>query len=147
MAAVQTSREGWPQRVKFSVVKWFRSPEMTRWAKRHLGGYSHVVSDGLKCFEAVAQSGCTHEAVITGGGCATVEKPGFYWVNTILGNLKTALRSSCHSFKPKYAQCCLAEFEYRFNRRSSLPDLIPRLAHAALRMPSLPERLLKHGLC
>ena len=147
VAAVQTSEEGHPQRVKFSVVKGFRNSEITQWAQHHLSDDVHVVSDGLKCFEAVTQSGCTHEAVITGGGRAAVEKPEFYWVNTILGNLKTALRSSYHSFEPKYAQRYLAEFEYRFNRRSSLPDLIPRLAYVALRTPPLPEKLLKHGLC
>ena len=76
-----------------------------------------------------------------------MEKPEFYWVNTVLGNLKTALRSSCHSFDAKYAQRYLAEFEYRFNRRYSMPDMIPRLAYVALRTPPLPERLLKHGLC
>jgi len=56
------------------------------------------------------------------------------------GNLKSALRGSCRSFEPKCAQRRLAEFEYRFNRRYSLPDLIPRLACAALRTPPLPEK-------
>ncbi len=42
----------------------------------------------------LTQAGCAHEAVISGGGRATVENPEFYWVNTVSGNLKTALRSS-----------------------------------------------------
>ena len=37
----------------------------------------------------------------------------------------------------------LAEFEYRFNRRFDLPDIIPRLVYVALRTPPMPERLLK----
>jgi len=37
----------------------------------------------------------------SGGGRAAVEKDEFYWVNTVLGNLKTALRSSYHSFDAK----------------------------------------------
>jgi len=95
----------------------------------------------------VKQAGCAHEAVIIiSSGCAAVEKPEFYWVNTVLGNLKTALRISYHSFDPKYAPRYLAEFEYRFNRRYSLPDLIPRLAYFALRMPPISEILLKHSL-
>lgn len=146
VAAVQTSEEGHPQRVKLSVVKGFRKSEIAQWATQHLSNGAHVVSDGLSCFDAVEQAGCTHEAVVTGGGRASVEKPQFYWVNTVLGNLKSALRSSYHSFDPKYAQRYLAEFEYRFNRRYSLPDLIPRLAYVALRTPPMPERLLKHRL-
>ena len=37
----------------------------------------------------------------------------------------------------------LSEFEYRFNRRFDLPDIIPRLVYVALRTPPMPERLLK----
>ena len=128
------------------MVRGFRKREIARWAGQHLAAGTQVVSDGLKCFDAVSEAGCVHEAVITGGGRAAVEKPQFYWVNSVLGNLKTALRSSYHSFDPKYAARYLAEFEYRFNRRYSLPDLIPRLAYVALRTPPMSEKLLKHGL-
>ena len=99
-----------------------------------------MVSDGLVCFKAVAESGCSHQTVITGGGPAAVDKPEFYWVNTVIGNLKTAIRSTYHSIDAKYAQRYLAEFEHRFNRRYSLPDLIPRLAWVALRTPPMPEK-------
>ena len=46
-------------------------------------------------------------------------------------------------FVPSMAQRYLAEFEYRFNRRFDLPDIIPRLVYVALRTPPMPERLLK----
>ena len=67
----------------------------------------------------------------------------FRWVNTILGNIKNALRGTYHAIRPKYAQRYLSEFEYRFNRRFDLPDIIPRLVYVALRTPPMPERLLK----
>jgi len=50
---------------------------------------THVISDSLKCFDAVTQAGCGHQAVISGGSRAVVDKPEFHWVNTVLGNLKT----------------------------------------------------------
>ena len=80
---------------------------------------------------------------LTGGGKAAVERPEFRWVNTILGNIKNALCGTYHAVRPKYAQRYLAEFEYRFNRRFDLPDIIPRLVYVALRTPPMPERLLK----
>lgn len=83
---------------------------------------------------------------MSGGGRASVEEPEFYWVNTILGNLKSALRSTYHAIRPKYAQRYLSEFQYRFNRRFQLNDLLPRLMYVALRTPPMPERLLKLGL-
>ena len=61
----------------------------------------------------------------------------------IIPNIKNALRGTYHAIRPKYAQRYLSEFEYRFNRRFDLPDIIPRLVYVALRTPPMPERLLK----
>ena len=60
-------------------------------------------------------------------GKLAVERPEFRWVDTILGNIKSALRGTYHAIRPKYTHRYLAEFEYRFNRRFDLPDIIPRL--------------------
>jgi hypothetical protein len=38
---------------------------------------------------------------------------------------------------------CLAKFEYRFNRRYDLGEMIPRLAVVALTTAPMPHRLLK----
>ena len=59
---------------------------------------------------------------------------------------RPALRGTYHAIRPKYAQRYLSEFEYRFNRRFDLPDIIPRLVYVALRTPPMPERLLKSRL-
>ena len=146
VAAVETTEDRRPTRVKLSVVRSFRSAEIISWGQKHLNEGSTVISDGLACFDGVTKAGCLHDPIVCGGGRASVEEPEFYWVNTILGNLKSALRSSYHAVRPKYAQRYLSEFQYRFNRRFDLPQLIPRLATAALRTPPLPEKLLKLGL-
>jgi len=146
VAAVETTNEGQPTRIKLPVVKGFRSTEISVWSQQHLTAGSTVISDGLACFNAVADAGCEHDKIVCGGGRSSVEEPEFYWVNTILGNLKSALRSTYHSFKPKYAQRYLAEFQYRFNRRFKLEALIPRLVYVCLRTPPMPEKLLRIGL-
>lgn len=146
VAAVETTSEGCPTRVKLSVVKGFRTAEIAAWSQRHLNEGSTVISDGLACFNAVTEAGCLHDKIVCGGGRASVEESEFYWVNTVLGNLKSALRSTYHAIRPKYAQRYLAEFQYRFNRRFDLCALIPRLAYVSLRTPPMPERLLKLGL-
>ena len=107
---------------------------------------STVISDGLACFNAVQDAGCLHAKLVCGGGRASVEEPEFYWVNTILGNLKSSLRSTYHAIRPKYAQRYLSEFQYRFNRRYDLKALLPRLVYAAIKAPPMPEKLLKIGL-
>ena len=155
VAAVETTGEYCPVRVKLrcgeltepSAVKGFRTEAIKSWSQQHLTEGT-VISDGLACFNAVVEAGCLHDKIVCGGGKASVEKPEFLssiikWVNTVLGNLKSALRSTYHAIRPKYAQRYLSEFQYRFNRRFDLNDLIPRLACAALRTPPMPENLLK----
>ena len=78
-------------RMKLTVVEGFRLTEIAAWAQQHLSAGTEVRSDGLACFNGVTEAGCAHEAIVTGGGKAAVERPEFRWVNTILGNVKNAL--------------------------------------------------------
>jgi hypothetical protein len=146
IAAVETTATGQPTRIKLSVVKGFRTREIKAWGHQNLLPGSTVISDGLACFNIVTEVGCQHDRIVCGGGRAAVEEPEFYWVNTVLGNLKSALRSTYHSVMGKHAQRYLADYQYRFNRRADMSALIPRLAFAALRTPAMPHRLLKIGL-
>ena len=145
VAAVETTDKHSPVRIKLTKVKGFRSAGIRSWSGQRLAQGSIVISDGLACFNAVVDEGCGHDRIVCGGGRAPVEEPEFYWVNTILGNLKSALRSSYHSVRLQYAQRYLSEFADRFNRRFDLPGMIPGLAHASLRIVSMPEKLLKSG--
>ncbi|MFA0810586.1 IS1595 family transposase [Microbulbifer epialgicus] len=146
VAAVETTREGRPIRIKLSVVKGFKNSEISTWSKKHLCSGSTVISDGLACFNAVKDAGCAHDKIVCGGGRASVYEPEFYWVDTVLGNLKSALRSAYHAIRVKYVQRYLAELQYRFNRRFDLSALILRLIFVSPCTPPMPERLLKVGL-
>ena len=143
VAAVQTTAQGQPEAVKLQVVKGFRSQVIERWAKKAFTPGSTIISDGLPCFIAVKNAGCEHDRIVCGGGKASVEEPEFYWVNTVLGNLKSALRGTYHAVRPKYAQRYLSEFQYRFNRRYDLSKILMRLTTVALRTPPMPEKLLR----
>lgn len=143
VAAVQTTVDGKPEAVKFQVVDGFRSKTIKKWAEESLVKGSHVVSDGLPCFNSVVDAGCSHEKIVCGGGRASVEEKKFYWVNTALGNLKSALRSTFHSISYKHAQRYLAGFQYRYNRRFNLEAILTRLTYVSLRTPPMPERLLR----
>ena len=91
-----------------------------------------LVSDGLSCFEVAGDNGALHDRHVTGGGSACVKLPQFWAVNTVLGNLKTALTGTYHAFDfLKYAHRYLGEAQYRFNRRFDLRSILPRLLRAA----------------
>jgi len=73
-----------------------------------------------------------------------LKMPAFRWVNTVIGNLKTAITGTFKSVRRKYAPRYLAEFQYRFNRRSRLPDMLDRLACVAVRSRPMPYSVISH---
>lgn len=141
VAAVE-KREGKPLRIKLSVVQNFRRDSIDKWASQHLEKGSHVRTDGLACFRAIADVGCTHEAFIVGNSRDPKKTAPFNWVNTVLGNLKTSLKGTFHKLHPHHLARHLATFAYRFNRRFQLQDMIKRLAYVSLRTPPFPRRLI-----
>ena len=98
---------------------------------------------GLGCFLVVQHPGCFHQPIVTGGGPASAQHSALSWVNTILGNIKRSLHGSYHHVSTNNLPRYLAEFSYRFNRRFSLREMLPRLAYVALRTPPMPNRVLK----
>ena len=102
-----------------------------------------VISDGLSCFPAVKEAGCGHTVIVTGSGYRSMQKTEFTWINTMLGNIKSAITGTYHSVSRKHLPRYFAEFCYRFNRRFDLKEMIPRFMYIALRTPPMPCRLLK----
>lgn len=143
IAAVETTSDGHPVRLKLRRVNGFRRHEIERLAGHCLAPGSTVVSDGLDCFTAVTAAGCVHQPIRTGSGRKSAAHPAFKWVNTTLGNIKAALTGTYRAIRAKHVPRYLAEFEYRFNRRYDLAAMIPRLAWASVRTPPMPYRLLK----
>lgn len=99
-----------------------------------------VVSDGLDCFTVAKEMGMAHDRTVTGGGRDSVEVEEHWAINTILGNLKTAMTGTCHAIKfAKYVHPYLAEVQYRFNRRYDLRAILPRLVRAVAVTPAINE--------
>lgn len=143
IAAVQTDNKGKPVKIKLAAVKGFRKTEIKKWTDKNVEKKSNIVSDGLSCFKGVNQAGCNHEIIVVGKNRKSSDIPAFKWVNTVLGNLKTALTGTYHSLGADHIPRYLAEFAYRFNRRYDMANMIERLTYAAVRTPPLPGRLLK----
>jgi ribosomal protein L37AE/L43A len=142
IAAVETTPERKPRRLKLTVVKGFRKREVERVAKRDLAAGSTVVSDGLSCWPAVAKAGCEHRPMRTGSGRQAARWSPFRWVNTCLGNIKTGIVGTYHHISAKHAQSYLASYAYRFNRRHRLDSIVQRLAWAAAHTAPQPYRVI-----
>jgi transposase-like protein len=143
VVAVQTTPDGQP------VVACLRqqphtADEVAVFAASHLATSATVVSDGLWCFRATKIIGVEHQRVVTGCGKQAVKLPQFKAVNTLLGNLKTAIGGTYHAFAfAKYSHRYLAEFQYRFNRRFDMRAIFIRLLHALAAAPACQERRLR----
>ena len=68
VATVSTSPEGRPRKVKLVPVKGFRKREIARGAKRWLAPGSEVLTDGLRCWNALDGVVGSHRAIRTGSG-------------------------------------------------------------------------------
>jgi len=79
VAAVETTSDGKPVSIKLRRVSGFSGEALSAFAKRCLGPSCTVVSDGLRCFAGVADAGCSHKTIKTGGGPAAARKPAFKW--------------------------------------------------------------------
>jgi transposase-like protein len=149
VAAVQLDEDQRPQVVRFDRVDGFKRRDIERWARRFMAAGSHIVSDGLDCFTAFGAVNMTHQREVVGKGRRSTDMPCFAWINTLLGNLKTALAGTYHAFRfKKYTHRYLAEYQYRFNRRFDLKAMLPRLLRAAVTTSPRSEawlRLAEHS--
>jgi transposase-like protein len=142
VAAVETTPEREPRRLRLSVVKGFRKKEVEKLAKAAIEPGSDVVSDGLSCWPAVEKAGCSHRPMVTGSGKRAASWSPFRRVNTALGNIKTAIVGTYHHVSPRHAPSYLASYAYRFNRRRQLDSIVERLAWAAVRTAPQPYRVV-----
>jgi transposase-like protein len=142
VAAVETTAERKPKRLRLTVVKGFRKREVEKLAKAAIEPGTNVVSDGLSCWPAVEKAGCSHFPIVTGAGKRAATWTPFRWVNTTLGNIKTAVAGTYHHVSAKHAQHYLTSFAYRFNRRFQLDSIVERLAWAAARTAPQPYELI-----
>jgi len=141
VAALSLSDKGHPLFLKLSHLSSFTLDEISSWATKHIRPGSLVISDGLNCFPGVTQAQCKHEPVVTTQG-AKYNGKVFEWLNTVIGNVKSALHGTYHALSNKHLPRYLAEFCYRFNRRFQMHTMVDKLVYVALRTHPVPQRLL-----
>ena len=140
MAAVETTPDRKPRRLRLSAVEGFRKKEVERIAKRDLAAGSNVASDGLSCRPAVGKAGCAHFPIVTGSGKRAAGRAPFKRANTTLGNIETAIAGTYHHVSAEHARQYLTCFAYRFDRRFQLGSIVERLAWAAVHAAPQPYR-------
>lgn len=145
MAAVELNAQGMPMYAKLGPVPGFTVRAIADWARGTMLPGTEVLSDGLACFSGVVDAGCAHTSIVVGQRKPR-EMPRFKWLNTLLGNLKTALNGAHKHFAfSKYAPAYLGAFAYRFNHRFHLRSLLTELMFDLARTPRVTERMIRRG--
>ena len=98
VAAVQTTEDGRAHLACLSPRP-FTKEAIKEFIASSMGLPLTVVSDGLGCFTVAASMGAVHDREVTGGGKASVLNEKFRAVNTLIGNIKTALTGTYHSIQ------------------------------------------------
>jgi len=143
VAAVETTEADKPHQIILRRVKGFSKHALKKLAGTALTPGAEVVSDVLACFfPAVVAAGCAHKVILTGSDPKAAKNPAFKWVNTVLVNINAALVGTYWAVRDQHPGRYLAEFEYRFNHRYDLGEMIPRLAAVAVTTAPMPYRLL-----
>ena len=143
VAAVETTPDKKPKRIRLKRIARFKRKRIKSLAKRVVAAGATVVSDGLSSFRGIADAGLTHQVVVTGKGYRAAKNPAFTALNTILGNIKSAIVGTYRAVRRKHVSRYLAEFEWRFNQRTSLAAMIPVLTLAAVTTKPAPYWWLK----
>ena len=141
VAAIQLSKEKHPIFIKFNKVAGFTKQEIAAWSSKHLVPDSYVVSDGLNCFPGIEDAKSNHLSIPTNNN-KDLSRSIFKWLNTVISNVKTAIRGVYHSISDKHVPRYLAEYCYRFNRRFNMGGMIASLLKHAVSTPPIPKRLL-----
>ena len=126
-----------------SRVKAFSSVAIKDWADQHLQPLCIVISDGLGCFRSFETCGHIHHSIITGDSRDPEKIKPFRWLNTIIGNVKNAIRGTYHGVSKKHLSRYLAEFSFRFNRRFRMELMVPALITFSVKSKPLPQHQLR----
>jgi transposase-like protein/ribosomal protein L37AE/L43A len=142
LIAIQT-RNGKPIYAHMRPVSAFTSDAIRDYAAAHIAPGSVITSDAFNSFLGIARAGHAHvRVVVTTRAKRRPKDARFHWVNTTLGNVKSAIVGTCRSFDEPHIARYLAGFEWRFNRRFDLDLNVARLSCAALATPPKPYRKL-----
>ena len=105
-------------------------------------GRLRALSHAHRLGQAGRPLGAVHPCAVSDGARFATGAARRGWVNTCLGNIKTALAGTYHHVSRKHAQRYLSSFVWRFNRCFHLDSMVERLAYAATRTAPHPYRVI-----
>lgn len=131
LIAVQEWKSGAPRFVSFQELESIYEDHVLPAIGEKIKTGSTIKADGAAVYTKAADAGNTVEQVVAQKNPELAHEH-LKWVNMLTSNLKRFLLSTYHGVYPKYRRAYLAEFAYRFNRRSWPYESFDRLLYACI---------------
>jgi len=128
---VEEKDDGGPKFLTFEELETIYEEHVIPALEKNVQKKSKLKTDGAGAYVKAKKKGYKQKRVVT------MKDPDkghqhLKWVNLITSNLKRYLLSTHHGTHPKYRKYYLAEFAYRFNRRSWPAQAFDRLLYACI---------------
>jgi transposase-like protein len=104
------------------------SEEILHMAEDNIQPNSTIRTDGWAAYRTLAANGYDHQYVVLSSDKAGLKQ--LKWVHALIANVKGNIRGVHHGVSEKHLHRYLAEFCYRFNRRSWESELVDRILAA-----------------
>ncbi len=133
IAACERRAGGGMGHLMMKVVPTFTAQHVTAFRNAYIAPGAHVRTDGLRAFGAFADTatGRIRETVITGGKRPDRARGSiFFWVNTAIANLSTAMKATFKAPSAKHLTDYLGAFCWTTNRRRNMPRMIEAACRA-----------------
>ena len=133
IAACERQANGRMGYVTLKVVRSFTPTHVAAFRDAHIAAGAHVHTDGLSAFAAFRDPTTqrTHQATMTGGKRPERARgSAFFWVNTLVANLSTAIKATYKAPSPKHLPDDLGAFCWTTNRRRNMSGMIQAACRA-----------------
>jgi transposase-like protein len=143
IAACERRADGRMGHVVMKVVANFNAEQVAAFRDAHIAQGAHIHTDGLRGFTAFANPATQHTHAVTVTGSKRPERARgsvFFWVNTAIANLSTAIKATYKAPSAKHLPDYLGAFCWTTNHRRNMPAMISAACRAIATSTALTRR-------
>jgi len=133
IAACERQADGAMGYVVMKVVASFSAEHVAAFRDAHIAHGAHIHTDGLRGFPAFADPATqrTHQVTVTASKRPDRARgSAFFWINTAIANLSTAIKATYKAPSPKHLPDYLGAFCWTTNHRKNMRGMISAACRA-----------------
>ena len=148
IAACERRANGTMGYIMMKVLGSFSGEKVAAFRDAHIAAGAEIHTDGLRAFTsfADAQTKRVHNVTLTGSKRPCKERgSAFFWVNTAIANLSTAIKATYKAPSAKHLPDYLGAFCWTTNHRKNMPGMIKAACRAVATSTNLTRKSVDAG--